>query len=138
MSRALPVPDRDSTPWWEALRRHELTLQRCRDCERLRWPARAICNRCGGLAWDWTPASGRGRIATWLVNHHTFGGTYESPSTAVQVRLVEQDDIVIPGAWDGPPDGRGLEVDLPVTLRFEDLPGEGGETVTLLRWAPAD
>ena len=72
------------------------------------------------------------------MNRHTFGGAYESPSTAVQVRLAEQDDILIPGAWEGPADGSGLEIDLPVSVVFEDVEGEDGETVTLLRWRPAE
>ena len=39
--------DRDSAEWWEALRRHELVIQRCDDCGAWRWPPRAICGECG-------------------------------------------------------------------------------------------
>ena len=134
MKRALPVADRDSAPWWERLEGHELALQRCTACERLRWPARAICNRCGSFDWAWTSSSGQGRIATWLVNRHSFGGADEDGGIAVQVRLAEQDDIVIPGAWEGPADA--LEIDLPVEAGFEDVRGDGEARATLLRWRP--
>lgn len=136
MSRPLPVPDRDSAPWWEALTHHRLEVQHCQTCSHLRWPARALCSQCGGLEWNWAPVSGRGSIVSWLVNRHDFGGLYPSPSTAVLVRIEEQHDILIPGAWDGAPDGSGLAIGLPVEVRFEDLDGPDGEKVTLLRWTP--
>ena len=39
-ARPRPEPDRDSVPWWEAVRRHELLSQRCAGCGTLRFPAR--------------------------------------------------------------------------------------------------
>ena len=48
-----PTPDRDSAPYWDALARGEFQLQRCRDCGALRWPARALCNRCRSFESDW-------------------------------------------------------------------------------------
>jgi uncharacterized OB-fold protein len=135
--RPLPIPERDSKPWWEALTRHELTLQRCSACSRLRWPARAICNRCGSFEWEWTAASGRGRVVTWLVNHHSFGGAFETPSTVVSVRLADQEDILIPARYEGPPDGRGLDFDLPMEIGFDDVTRDDGASATLLHWRVA-
>ena len=62
--RPIPQPERDSQAWWDAVARHELSVQQCAACKRLRWPARALCNRCGSFDWAWAPVSGRGRVVT--------------------------------------------------------------------------
>ena len=135
--RPLPAKERDSLPWWEALARHEMVLQRCRGCELWRWPPREICNRCGSMDWGWEPISGRGAVVSWIVNHHSFSEACESPYVVLAVRLAEQDDIVMYGSWTGPGDGAGLRVDLPVTASFDDVTS-GDDPVTLLQWSPAD
>ncbi|MCU1429929.1 MAG: hypothetical protein JWL83_3929 [Actinomycetia bacterium] len=140
--RPLPVPDRDSLPWWKALVRHELLLQRCASCDALRWPPRELCNRCGTLDWTWIPASGRGTVASWVVNHHMFGPGFRAPYVVVAVRLDDQDDIVMPGAYwgsgDGTEDGADLAIGLPLEVDFDDIDvPSGSEPITLLRWRPA-
>src|SRR5690606_20702017 len=97
----LPTPDRDSRPWWEALSRHELALQRCDACATWRWPARAMCGRCGSFDLTWEPTGGRGAIASWVVNHHSFSAAFASPYAVVTVRLDEQPDLLLVGSFRG-------------------------------------
>ena len=110
----------------EALRLHELLVQTCDDCGRLRWPARALCNRCGGLDWSWLQSAGTGRVASWMVSRHVFDASRPVPYTVVLARLDEQDDILIPGGYDGPADGSRLAIDRPVRAVFEIFPGTAG------------
>jgi uncharacterized OB-fold protein len=134
---ALPVADRDSREWWQALARHELLLQRCRACDARRWPPRALCNRCGALDWEWIAAVGRGRVASWIVNHHAFRAGQGVPFVVLLVRLDDQDDILMPGFYAGPADGGGLSLGLPVALEFQDVAVPAGEApLALLRWRP--
>jgi hypothetical protein len=136
--RPAPFVERDSATWWDAVARHELHCARCDDCGAWRWPVRALCARCGSLAWSSTPVSGRGTVASWVVNRHDFGGAVPSPSTVVLVRLAEQDDLLMPGAWSGPADGAGLAVDLPVAVGFLDVPAVGDTPgFTLCTWRSA-
>jgi uncharacterized OB-fold protein len=136
--RPRPAIEKDSAQWWAALARHEFVLPRCDECGTWRWPPRAICGGCGSLDWSLVPASGRGSIASWIVNRHGFGGAFPLPSTAVLVRLAEQDDLLLPGGWAGTTDGSDLEMDLPVVVGFEDVPADdGGDAVTLLQWQAA-
>jgi uncharacterized OB-fold protein len=139
----MALADRDSLPWWEALGHHRLTVQRCDECGALRWPPRELCNRCGSLAWQWVRATGRGTVASWIVNHHSFGrasGGRAAPYVVLLVRLDDQSDILVPGGWEGAPDGTGLRVGLAVTAGFDDVdvdePGESAR-VALLRWGPS-
>jgi len=133
-----PAMDRDSTAWWEHLSQHELALQRCDQCQRWRWPARAICNGCGSFDWSWEPASGKGTISSWIVNHHSFSDAFTSPYVVLAVRLDEQDDVVMYGSWAGAQDGSDLSIALAVAVEFDDVaPVDDQEGFTLLRWRAA-
>ena len=115
IQRLVPNPDRDSEEWWEALARHEFVLQRCDACQAWRWPPREICNRCGSFDYTWTPVSGRGTIASWVVNQRAFLPGFEIPYVVVNVRLEEQDDCKLIGSW--------TRID---RLAARWLPGAGG------------
>jgi hypothetical protein len=126
--------ERDSAEWWAALARHELLVTRCDDCGSWRWPPRVLCNRCGSLDGRLVRASGRGTVASWVVNRHGFGGAFPLPSTVLLVRLAEQDDLLLPGAWAGAADGSDCSIGLPVVVGFDDVPGP--EPFTILCWRP--
>lgn len=129
-----PFADADSESWWQALQRGELLIQGCGECGRLRWPARAMCNECGSFEWDWVSAKGSGTVASWTVTHRP-SGLDAGRDVVVMVRLDDQDDILIPGYIDGPADGSGLSIDMPVEVGFDDVEGGPGEwQVSVLRW----
>jgi uncharacterized OB-fold protein len=128
-----PEADRDSAPWWEAVRRHELTVQRCGGCGTLRFPARAVCNRCRSREWEWMPVRGTGRVYSWIVNHQPFMPAMkdEVPFAVLLVRLDDGDDLLMYGNLvDASADA--LEPGLPVEAVFEDV----DERTTLVNWRP--
>lgn len=122
----IPGADRDSTPWWEALARHELVHQRCDDCGRWRWPPRAMCGDCASFAWSWQPVSGDGTVVSHIRTHHSFLPGIEAPYSTVFVALAEQDDVVLVGFWQGEAEPA---VGQAVRARFVERDGE-----TLLGW----
>jgi uncharacterized protein len=141
--RPVPVMDRDSRPWWDALARHELVLARCAACRAWRWPPRDMCGRCGSFDWAWEPTSGTGTVASWIVNHHPFSADIPSPYVVVTVRLDEQDDLLLPGSLDrggtgparsGEAVDDGLSIGARVLARYLDCDGTDGSTFTLLSW----
>nr|WP_047167769.1 OB-fold domain-containing protein [Sphingomonas sp. Y57] len=104
IARPFPVPDKDSAPYWEGLEAGELRVQRCAGCGTLRWPARAICNRCHSFDADWVAMSGRGTIKSWIRTHQRFHPAFagEIPYVTLLVALAEQADIQIIGAFADP------------------------------------
>jgi uncharacterized protein len=97
--RLTPQEDRDSAPWWEGVRRHELLVQRCSGCGTLRFPPRAICNRCRGRDADWVPSGGTGKVVSWIVSHQVFvpGMADESPYAVLLVALDDGPDLHLYG-----------------------------------------
>lgn len=68
-SRPRPRIDEESRPWWEALGRRELCLQRCLECGALRWYPRALCPECLCDRTQWVRASGRGKVYSLTTVH---------------------------------------------------------------------
>jgi hypothetical protein len=55
------------------------------------------------------------------------------PYVVLLVRIDEQDDIYMPGLFDGPADGTGLTIGGAVKAGFSKVGDHSGEA-TLLRW----
>ena len=128
-----PGLDRDSEPFWSALHAGELRLQRCTRCEILRWPPRAMCNRCFHFDAVWQRVSGRGVLVSWIRTHQVFAPVYSAkvPYIVIQVALAEQDDVMMIGGWQSDRDPVTGEV---VEARFTVADGDEH----LLDWAPVD
>ncbi|MAG30667.1 MAG: hypothetical protein CL908_07240 [Deltaproteobacteria bacterium] len=128
-----PVPDRDSQPYWDALAKGRLSLQRCDDCGTLRWPARAVCNRCHSFASHWEDQTGSGQIASWVRTHQAFAPALQDavPYTVVQVRLDAQEDLLLIGGWRSDREPRfGERVSLEIV--------DGPEGFALPCWRPSN
>jgi uncharacterized protein len=96
-----PISDVDSAPFWEVVHRHELQVQRCGDCDRLLFPARPICDRCGNAGLQWEIMSGRARVLSWVVTHQVFNKEVADavPYTTLLVQLDEVPELLMYGNW---------------------------------------
>lgn len=96
-----PYPDRDSEPYWAALAEGDFRLQACQPCGALRWPPRAICNRCSSFEADWRSVPQRGSIVSWTRTHQAFAPNCKDavPYYVVQVALDAQPDLLLIGGW---------------------------------------
>jgi uncharacterized OB-fold protein len=132
MDRPLPIPDRDSAPFWDGVSAGELRLQRCADCGTWRWPARAICNRCHSFQAEWRAVSGLGTVTSWIRTHQPFMRAFadDVPYTVVQVRLDEQDDIQMIGRLADP----ALEPVIGLRVRAGFAPADGDPPLVV--WHP--
>ena len=127
MDFPLPEPTPLSQPYWDALKDGRLTFQRCRKCNHAWLPPRAECPQCLAAEWDWTEASGKGRVISWVIYHHAYHEVFKQ-RLPYNVTLVELDEgprlitnIVNP---------EGIAAERPVTLKIEDEHG-----VALARFA---
>ncbi len=117
------TPGRDDAPWWEALRRHELLIQRCAACGTWRHPPSPLCPACQATAVRWERASGRGRVFSWTIVHHAVHPALVGhvPYNVVLVELPDAGGVrLITNLVDVAP--AELAVGLEVEVVFEDLP----------------
>ncbi|HYV66874.1 MAG TPA: Zn-ribbon domain-containing OB-fold protein [Myxococcales bacterium] len=131
VTKPLPQITPEMAPFWEAARRHELVVQRCRGCGDFRFPARDLCSRCLSREVDWVPVSGRGVIFSYAVMHQVYhpGFADQVPYAVVVVQL-EEGARMLSNLLDCPV--QDVRVDMPVEVVFEELTPE----VTLPKFRP--
>ena len=129
----IPLPTPETRPFWEAARRHELQLRRCRACGRHHFYPRAACPHCLSADLEWRRASGRGTLHTFTVVHR---GQRDFPLPAPYV-------IAIVELAEGPrlmtnlvgvaPEPDVIRIGMPVEVTFDDVSPD----VALPRFRPA-
>ncbi|MDP2919345.1 MAG: Zn-ribbon domain-containing OB-fold protein [Dehalococcoidia bacterium] len=123
IQKPLPRVDELHRPFWEAARRHELVLQRCRKCASYRYPAGPTCPECVSDELEWTRVSGRGTVFTWTVFHRAYHPAFadEVPYAVVAVELVEGPRMLTNLLDCLPAD---IKIGMPVEVVFEDVTEE--------------
>lgn len=122
-------------PFWDGAKRHELLVPQCSNCGQHFFYAREVCPNCLSPKWEWTKASGRGRLYSWTTVYQpgnpAFAG--DAPYVYALIQLEEgprivgnligvmADEILAPAS-----------VNTPVEAVFEDVTPE----VTLIKWRP--
>lgn len=87
-------PPLDAAFFWEGAEQHELRIQRCAACGRLRHPPRPMCPSCRSLERDHVVATGRGEVHSYVVHHHPPVPGREHPFVVALVQLEEGTRIV--------------------------------------------
>lgn len=121
--KPIPRVDQESKGFWEACRRHELYVQRCRSCGQLRYYPRAVCPQCMSSDTEWVRCSGRGTVYTFTVTHqnHAPGFRESLPYVLAYVELEEGVQMLTNIVDCAPEDVR---IGLPVEVTFEDVTEE--------------
>jgi uncharacterized OB-fold protein len=78
-------------PFWTGGLAGELRLQRCEDCDHIRYPVAEICPRCLSPRAVWTPMSGGGIIQTFVIFERAYHESWKDRVPYV-VALVELDE----------------------------------------------
>ena len=130
-AKPLPQVGPEMAPFFEAAKRHQLVVQRCRGCGTHRFPARDQCSGCLAREADWVPVSGRGTVFSFAVMHQVYhpGFASEVPYAVVVIAL-EEGARVVSNLVDCPvPE---IRVGMPVEVVFDDVTPE----VTLPKFRP--
>ena len=120
-----PVPRQLSPeltqPFWDAAKRHELIIPRCRKCGSYFWFPREMCPFCLERDWEWTQASGNARLHTFTVVRQPQNPSFQedTPYAYAMVELVEGVRMISNITNCDIPDG--LEVDMQLVVDFDDV-----------------
>jgi uncharacterized OB-fold protein len=118
--RPVPVPDEASAPFFEGAARGELMLQRCGSCGAFMWPVKPRCVECFSDAVEWTPASGRAELYSFVVVHQRYPG-FEEPyivATVVTPEGVRFDTSIVDA------DAAELKIGIALEAVFEPVSEE--------------
>lgn len=130
-TKPLPLYTKNSEPFWECTRKHELRLQRCAKCAKVFYPCSPVCPDCWSRDYQWVRLSGRGKISSWVVFHQLYYESFKDdlPYNVAQVDLEEGPRIV---ANVVECKNEELYMGMPVEVVFDDVTPE----VTLPRFRP--
>jgi uncharacterized OB-fold protein len=130
--KPLPVIDEEMRPWWEALQRHELYVQKCRDCGDLRYHPRAQCTNCLSPRTEWVRCSGRGQVYTFTATYQNQGAGFREslPYIMAWVELEEGVKMLTNLVECRPEEAK---IGMPVEVVYEDVTPQ----VTLAKFRPA-
>lgn len=122
-AKPLPQISAEMAPFFEAARRQQLVVQRCRGCGTLRFPARDRCSACLGREVEWVPVSGRGTVFSFTVMHQVYhpGFAAEVPYAVVLVALDEGPRMISNVVGCPPSD---IHIGMPVEVVFETVSSE--------------
>jgi uncharacterized protein len=129
--KPLPYIHKETKPYWDGAKRHELTLPKCRSCNQYYFYPRDFCPSCFSFDVEWVKVSGRGVIYSFTVCHRGSPGFEgDAPYNIALVELEEgvrmmSNIVECPDA--------DLTIGMPVEVVFDDVT----EEVTLPRFKPA-
>jgi hypothetical protein len=127
----LPVIDAESAPFWAATRQHRLLIRHCHACGRPHFYPRHYCPHCWSDDCEWRPASGRGRVYSYTVIHHTDVAPFKEMLPYI-VALIDLEEGVrlTSSIVEATPDV--MHVGMPVEVVYEQITDE----VTLPKFRP--
>jgi uncharacterized OB-fold protein len=130
--KPIPAITPEMRPFYEAAKRHELVVQRCRGCGTHRFPAREICAGCLSTDSEWVKVCGKGEVFSFNAMHQVYhpGFAGEVPYAVVLVKLAEGAKMNSNLVGVKPHE---IRIGMPVEVVFEDVSDE----VTLAKFVPA-
>jgi len=117
------MADTDMIPFWEALKRHEFVLFRCKKCGAWYWPP-AFCRfhdneaLFGNLGWE--KASGKGKIFAFNIVYRALHPAYQD-ELPYCTALIELDEGPMFGTQIIGCDPKEVYIGMPVEVVFEDI-----------------
>jgi uncharacterized OB-fold protein len=78
-----------TAPFWDAAERHELIIQRCKDCRHFQFYPRPFCLACDSEDLGWEIASGKGTIISQTTVSVEVTPEWKPPYVVAIVQLSE-------------------------------------------------
>jgi uncharacterized OB-fold protein len=128
-----PALDWETRAYWEGCGRHELVLQRCRDCDTVQHRPRALCVSCLSDGIEHFVASGRGVVHAFTVTQQNGLPAFReaTPYVLAYVALEEGPRLMTNIVGCAPDE---VEIGMPVEIEFVDV--ESSEPAAVPRFRP--
>jgi len=122
-AKPLPWPSPETRPFWDACKRHTLSLPYCVTCKAFFFYPRQFCPRCFSWDIDWRDCSGRGVIYTFAIQYRPQAPGFTPPYVTAIVQLDEGPRMLtnIVGVEPSP---ETIRCDMRVEVTWEDVNDE--------------
>ncbi len=131
IGKPLPVPTIETRPFWDACKRHELSIQLCSACGRYQFYPRMYCAQCFSDRVEWVLASGHATVLSFTIVRRPVSPAY-APDVPYVVALVTLDEgpttmTNIVGC-----EPEKVEIGMRVAVTFEDW----NEEISIAKFRP--
>jgi uncharacterized OB-fold protein len=128
--KPLPKSTPTSRPFWEAARRHELSLQRCAACKAYIYYPRERCPHCFSDRLAWERVSGRGKVYSYTVVRRASSRSFADQPYVLAIVELDEGPRMTSNIVAAP---ESVKVGMPVVVQFDDVTPEH----TLVKFKPA-
>ncbi len=135
-NKALPQATPETQEFWDGLKRHELRIQKCVDCDKFYFFPRPFCplEGCSSSNVTWETVSGKGKLHTYVISHRGFGPWAEDTPYVIAVVELDEGPRMMTNIVNVEPEPENLPADMPVEIVYADVTDE----VTLPHFQPAN
>jgi uncharacterized OB-fold protein len=118
-TKPVPVPTRETKPYWEGCQQHELRIQKCAACGHYQFYPRLYCTACMSDRVEWVKASGRGKVLSFTIVYRPVTQAFATDVPYV-VALITLDEgpQMMSNVIGCPPEK--VQIGMPVEVTFED------------------
>jgi uncharacterized protein len=129
--KPLPILHKETQPFWDAAKKHEVLLPRCRECAKFFFYPRSTCPYCLSDQIDWVAASGKGTIYSFTVSYRPGHPAFIS-DVPYNIAVVELEEGVRMMTNILRCKNEELKIGMSVEAVFEDI----NQQVTLIKFKP--
>ena len=130
--KALPQPTPETQEYWDGLKRHELRVQQCQDCQQHYLYPRPFCPNCWSRDVEWTTVSGTGTLETYVINHRPARGFQDEAPYVIAVVTLDEGPRLMTNLVNVAAEPEQLPVDMAVEIVYDDVTDE----ITLPKFQP--
>jgi uncharacterized protein len=118
-TKPIPVPTRETQPYWEGCKNHELRVQKCTACGHCQFYPRLYCTACMSDRVEWVKTSGRGQVLSFTVVYRPVTRAFaaEVPYVVALITLDEGPQMMSNIVGCAP---ESVRIGMPVEVVFED------------------
>ena len=118
-TKPIPVPTRETQPYWEGCKQHELRIQQCAACGHSQFYPRLYCTACMSERVEWVTASGHGTVLSFTIVYRPVTQAFAAdvPYVVALITLDEGPQLMSNVVGCAP---ETVHIGMPVEVTFED------------------
>ena len=117
--KPVPVPTKETQPYWDGCKQHELRVQKCAACGHHQFYPRLYCTTCMSDRVEWVKTSGRAKVLSYTIIYRPVTQAFAAnvPYVVAMVTLDEGPQMMTNIVGCEP---EKVHIGMPVRVTFDD------------------